>query len=168
MEPELEDKAAVIIECLSKSFNDKVAVDNLSLTMYEGQITALLGHNGAGKTTTMTMLTGLTRPSSGHCTIYGQDIGSDMKDIRGQIGICPQHSVLFDTLSVSEHLHLYCAIKGIPSEEAEAQVTDHIQMVGLTEKRHVYAMALSGGMKRKLSVAIALLGDSKVVFLDEA
>lgn len=84
---------------------------NLSLNLYEGQITAILGHNGAGKTTTMSILTGLFPPSSGTAMIYGNDIRHDMDIIRKSLGTCPQYNVLFDKLTVEEHLWFYALLK---------------------------------------------------------
>ncbi|KDO19835.1 hypothetical protein SPRG_14935 [Saprolegnia parasitica CBS 223.65] len=143
----------------------KVAVHNLHVTMYAGQITAFLGHNGAGKTTTISMLTGLFPPTKGTAYVFGKTITDDMDAIRASMGVCPQHDVLYDELSVLEHLQLYAALKGI--EDASAQIDAMVAEVGLVEKRHVASAKLSGGQKRKLSVAIALLGKSQVVFLDE-
>ena len=123
--------------------------------------------NGAGKTTTINMLTGLFQPTSGDATVYGRSIVTDMMGVRKLIGICPQHDVLFLTLTVSEHLRFYAALRGVPDSELDRVVTQKIAQVGLTEKTAVRAGSLSGGMKRKLSLAIALVGDSKAVFLDE-
>ena len=89
----------------------KVAVDNLSLNMYKGQITALLGHNGAGKTTTMSILTGLFTATSGEAHINGYNISNEMDLIRRSLGICPQHNVLFDRLTVAEHLAFFAMLK---------------------------------------------------------
>ncbi|CAK4506217.1 unnamed protein product [Aphanomyces euteiches] len=146
---------------------EKVAVHCLDLTMYAGQITALLGHNGAGKTTTISMLTGLYPPTSGTAYVFGKTITQDMDELRGSMGVCPQHDVLYDELTVEQHLQLYAALKNVAPSEVEDQVTHMINEVGLTEKRHVWSKKLSGGQKRKLSVAIALIGQSQVVFLDE-
>ncbi|RHY33240.1 hypothetical protein DYB32_001770 [Aphanomyces invadans] len=145
----------------------KVAVHSLNLTMYAGQITALLGHNGAGKTTTISMLTGLYPPSRGDATVFGKSIRTDMDELRGYMGVCPQHDVLYDDLTVHQHLELYATLKNVPADDVFSQVNLFIQEVGLTEKRHVMAKKLSGGQKRKLCVAIALIGHSRVVFLDE-
>lgn len=145
----------------------KTAVDRLSLTMYEGQITALLGHNGAGKTTTISMLTGLLAPSGGDATIYGKSIKESMDELRSMMGVCPQHNVLWDDLTVKEHLQYFGGIKGVSPEQLDSVVRTSIQEVGLVEKTNVVSGSLSGGQKRKLSVAIALIGDSKIVFLDE-
>ena len=93
------------------SRNKKIAVDTLSLNMYKGQITALLGHNGAGKTTIMSILTGLYTPTTGSAYINGYNVLSDMNLIRRSMGICPQHNVLFDRLTVSEHLTFFCMLK---------------------------------------------------------
>ena len=145
----------------------KVAVDNLNITMFSGQITALLGHNGAGKTTAISMLTGLISPDAGTAIIEGLDINENINEIRRDLGVCPQHDVLFPDLSVVEHLTMFAAFKGVSRGKVKDEVEMMIQAVGLTEKRHTYSKELSGGQKRKLSVGIAFIGGSKVVFLDE-
>lgn len=145
----------------------KIAVDGLNLTMFSGQITALLGHNGAGKTTAIAMLTGLIPPDSGTAMIEGVDITENMNEIRRHLGVCPQHDVLFPELTVSEHLTMFASFKGVPRGEIRDEVNRMIESVGLTEKKNVAAKLLSGGQKRKLSVSIAFIGGSRVVFLDE-
>jgi ATP-binding cassette, subfamily A (ABC1), member 3 len=139
------------------------------LTMYEGQIFVLLGHNGAGKTTTASMITGLLPPTSGSISVYGRNVPEDLDDVRYDIGmgVCPQHDVLYHDLTVEEHLKLFAGIKGVPSKDVNQAVQETIATVGLTEKVKALASSLSGGMKRKLSVGIALIGGSKVVILDE-
>ncbi|KAF0687881.1 hypothetical protein As57867_020372, partial [Aphanomyces stellatus] len=137
------------------------------MTMYKNQITCLLGHNGAGKTTLISMLTGMIPASSGDATVNGLSLNGDLNEIRRSLGMCPQHDVLYTELTVQEHLMFYGKIKGYTGKALELEVEQKIVEVGLTEKRHVYSNELSGGMKRKLSLAIALLGDSKIVFLDE-
>ncbi|KAL4144394.1 hypothetical protein PRNP1_013527 [Phytophthora ramorum] len=163
---------AVVIAGLRKEFSvpggTKIAVDGLRLKLYEGQITCLLGHNGAGKTTVMSMLTGMTAPSNGNAWVRGYSIATDMRFIRHSLGYCPQHSVLYPDLTVKEHLIFYGRLKGITDRsELAMEVTRKINEVGLKDKSHVQSHALSGGMQRKLSLAIAFLGDSSVVFLDE-
>uniref|UniRef100_K3WG92 ABC transporter domain-containing protein n=1 Tax=Globisporangium ultimum (strain ATCC 200006 / CBS 805.95 / DAOM BR144) TaxID=431595 RepID=K3WG92_GLOUD len=172
MKQQEHDGRAVVIENLRKEFDvpggKKLAVKGLSLKLYEGQITCLLGHNGAGKTTLMSMLTGMLPPTSGTAWVNGYSITKDMGRIRQSLGYCPQHSVLYPELTVEEHLRFYGHVKGLHDPVAlSLEVKKKIEEVGLTEKRHVLSHALSGGMKRKLSLAIALLGDSRVVFLDE-
>ncbi|KDO35467.1 hypothetical protein SPRG_00314 [Saprolegnia parasitica CBS 223.65] len=145
----------------------KVAVHGLDLTMYKNQITCLLGHNGAGKTTLISMLTGMIPASGGDATFNGLSLRNDLSELRQSLGMCPQHDVLYAELTVEEHLIFYGRIKGFSGKALTEEVADKIAEVGLTEKRHVASSELSGGMKRKLSLAIALLGDSKIVFLDE-
>ncbi|POM78146.1 ATP-binding cassette (ABC) Superfamily, partial [Phytophthora palmivora] len=130
---------------------EKVAVQGLNLTMYKNQITCLLGHNGAGKTTLISMLTGMIAPSSGDAFFRGMSITEDMDEIRESLGLCFQHDVLFEELTVEEHLLFFGRIKGYRKTELEAVITRQIREVGLTEKRHVKSTELSGGMKRKLS-----------------
>ncbi|KAM3876265.1 phospholipid-transporting ATPase ABCA1 [Diretmus argenteus] len=145
----------------------KLAVNHLNLKFYEGQITSFLGHNGAGKTTTMSILTGLFPPTSGTVYIKGLDIRSDMDIIRRTLGVCPQHNVLFDILTVEEHVWFYGRLKGLSAAEVKAELDTLLDDVGLLHKRHEQTKNLSGGMQRKLSVAIAFVGGSKVVVLDE-
>eukprot|EP01114_Cavostelium_apophysatum_P013017 TRINITY_DN3066_c0_g1_i2.p1 TRINITY_DN3066_c0_g1~~TRINITY_DN3066_c0_g1_i2.p1 ORF type:complete len:1610 (-),score=443.90 TRINITY_DN3066_c0_g1_i2:33-4862(-) len=143
------------------------AVDHLSMRVYEGEIFALLGHNGAGKTTTISILTGLMNATSGTALVNGFDITTNMRQIRNSIGLCPQHDLLFDDLTVKEHLEFYGELKGITGEKLVSEVDALLKKVGLEEKKTTLSKSLSGGMKRKLSLAIALVGDPKVLFLDE-
>ncbi|KUF75756.1 ABC transporter A family member 1 [Phytophthora nicotianae] len=162
---------ALCVQGLRKVFpvpgGEKEAVKGLHLNMYSGQITCLLGHNGAGKTTLISMLTGVTPPTAGDATFHGLSIREDMDEVRESLGICFQHDVLYPELSVQDHLEFYARIKGYTGEELADEVTAKVREVGLVDKRTTMSSALSGGMKRKLSVAISLLGDSSLVFLDE-
>ncbi|XP_033748206.1 ATP-binding cassette sub-family A member 5-like isoform X2 [Pecten maximus] len=172
---DLRDKTAVRLLDIHKEFKSKEtkemvpAVNGLSLDIYEGQVTCLLGHNGAGKTTLVNMLTGLMPPTKGTASILGLNIanGLDMQKIRSMTGICPQHNILFDDLSSVEHLHLYGAIKGVSDSRLQSEAEKALQNVDLYKERNTFAKNLSGGQKRKLCVAIALIGDPKIIFLDE-
>uniref|UniRef100_A0A8C4NQE0 P-type phospholipid transporter n=1 Tax=Dicentrarchus labrax TaxID=13489 RepID=A0A8C4NQE0_DICLA len=159
----------VYIENLVKVYSNgnKLAVDGLSLRFYNGQITSFLGHNGAGKTTTMSILTGLFPPTSGTAYILGKDIRTELSTIRQNLGVCPQHNVLFSMLTVEEHIWFYGRLKGLPEEMVKAEMEQIVNDVGLPHKRQSRTNALSGGMQRKLSVALAFVGGSKVVILDE-
>ncbi|XP_063056412.1 retinal-specific phospholipid-transporting ATPase ABCA4-like [Engraulis encrasicolus] len=143
------------------------AVDSLNITFYESQITSFLGHNGAGKTTTLSILTGLFPPTSGTAYIYGHDIRTDMDIIRSSMGTCPQYNILFNNLTVEEHIFFYARLKGRSVDEAKNEVENMLMDLGLPNKRSEQAQNLSGGMQRKLSVAMAFVGGSKVVILDE-
>ncbi|XP_061463687.1 glucosylceramide transporter ABCA12 isoform X2 [Rhineura floridana] len=170
LEPEPTDlKVGVSLHGITKIYESKAAVQNLNLNFYEGNITSLLGHNGAGKTTTISILTGLFPASSGTIFVYGKDIRTDQDIIRKNMGICMQHNVLFSYLTMKEHLLLYGYIK-VPhwsKQELHNEVQRTLKETGLYNHRHKLAGSLSGGMKRKLSISIALLGGSKVVILDE-
>ncbi|CAN9502757.1 unnamed protein product [Ophioblennius macclurei] len=159
----------VQIQDLVKVFDgsSRPAVNSLSINFYEGQITSFLGHNGAGKTTTMSILTGLYPPTSGTAYINGRDITTDIDIIRTSLGMCPQYNILFKHLTVEEHILFYSLLKGRSRAEAEREVEDMLVDLGLPHKRDDEAQNLSGGMQRKLSVAMAFVGGSKVVILDE-
>ncbi|XP_068617160.1 ATP-binding cassette sub-family A member 2 [Brachionichthys hirsutus] len=159
----------VCIDELTKVYKtgSKLALNKLSLNLHENQVVSFLGHNGAGKTTTMSILTGLFPPTSGSATIYGHDIRTEMERIRQNLGMCPQHNVLFDKLSVEEHLWFYSRLKGMAEDDINKEMDKMIVDLELSNKRHSLVQTLSGGMKRKLSVAIAFVGGSRAVILDE-
>eukprot|EP01035_Chromulina_nebulosa_P017263 gene17263-22795_t len=158
------------IEKLRKLFGSQVAVNNIDVDLYENQIFALLGHNGAGKTTTINMLTGLISPDYGMETrahIYGSSIETDMQAIRRSMGVCPQHDVLFEHLTVREHILLTAQLKGFSYEMANEEAVKLTTLFHLDKRLDHTGSELSGGQKRKLSVAMAVSGGSKFVVLDE-
>uniref|UniRef100_A0A1I8Q220 ABC transporter domain-containing protein n=1 Tax=Stomoxys calcitrans TaxID=35570 RepID=A0A1I8Q220_STOCA len=152
---------------LKKRFGDKHAVKGLSVNMYEDEITVLLGHNGAGKTTTISMLTGMFPPTSGTAILNGSDIRTNIEGARMSLGLCPQHNVLFDDLTVADHLIFFSRLKGLKGDAITQEVNKYIRMIELEDKANVASSKLSGGMKRKLSVCCALTGNTKVVMCDE-
>jgi ABC-type multidrug transport system ATPase subunit len=152
---------------LSGSGHQVNAVLPLHLALYEGQITGLLGPNGAGKSTTIAMLTGLTPPTSGDALIMGHSLRHSLADARRTLGVCPQMNVLFPALTCMEHLRIYAAIKGVAAGEVESAAVEKLREVGLEAKANERSAALSGGMKRRLQMALALVGPSRVVLLDE-
>lgn len=165
-------KPGITIKKLRKEFKTlggktKVAVEDVSLTCYEGQCTVLLGHNGAGKTTTMSVLTGVYAPSAGYAEVGGWDIATNLKKAREEIGLCPQHNMLFIDLTVLQHLLFFGRLKGMTTKDARKEAEELMQRLELKEKKNMFGNQLSGGMKRKLCLAIALIGGSKVVILDE-
>lgn len=163
-----DKKAGIKIRGLRKVYGKKVAVNDLNLNIFEDQITVLLGHNGAGKSTTMSMLTGLFPPTSGTAFINGHDIRNDLNIIRNSLGLCPQHNVLFNELTVREHIVFFTKLKGIKGKkEIEVEIEKYVNLLGLGGKMDAQSKTLSGGMKRKLSIGIALCGDSKIVMCDE-
>ncbi|CAD6242712.1 GSCOCT00009542001.2-RA-CDS [Cotesia congregata] len=171
---EMKGREAIRIVDLYKSYQkcrkpEIKAVNGINLTIYEGQITAILGHNGAGKTTLFNILTGLTAPTAGTALIFGYDVrdSNDMQIIRSMTGVCPQHDILFDLLTPREHLEFFAAVRGIPNSMIELEVKKTLKDIDLTEKADTFAKYLSGGQKRKLSVGIAIIGDPKIIILDE-
>ena len=129
-------------------------------------ILALLGQNGAGKSTTISMLSGLTPASGGDALLYNYSVKKSISTIRKMMGICPQHDILFDDLTAREHIELYAGLKGVPKEEQEVLIQERLQLVRLLNVADVRAGTYSGGMKRRLSLVIATIGDPKIIFLD--
>lgn len=165
---QLRSSIKVIIQGLRKRYNDgKVAVKYLDLTLLEGQITCLLGANGAGKSTTISIMTGMITPTAGDIEVYGESLRYNLPKIRHMIGMCPQQNVQFDICTVKEHLYFFGTIKGLSCSELSNAVDEMMKDVGLSEKKDTIARNLSGGMRRKLSLAIALIGNPKLVLLDE-
>uniref|UniRef100_A0A8D2J6Y0 ABC transporter domain-containing protein n=1 Tax=Varanus komodoensis TaxID=61221 RepID=A0A8D2J6Y0_VARKO len=141
----------------------------LSLNIYEGQITAVLGHSGAGKTTLLNILSGLSQPSDGSTTICTYNISKreDMKQIREMLGVCPQFNIQFEFLTVKENLKTFAKIKGIPSKDVDKEVQNILTLLDIGAIQDTQANRLSGGQKRKLSLGITFLGDPQVLLLDE-
>mmetsp|Transcript_26129 Transcript_26129/g.35915 ORF Transcript_26129/g.35915 Transcript_26129/m.35915 type:complete len:1375 (+) Transcript_26129:1-4125(+) len=165
-------KPTVVVNSLRKTYGGQVAVNDLSFKMYENQIFALLGHNGAGKTTTISMLTGLTSPDmflgeNRGASVYGHNILTDMDQVRYSMGVCPQHDVLFEKLTVREHILFFAQLKGVSYEEANEEAIALATLFHLDQRMDHLGQELSGGQKRKLSVAIAVCGKSKFIVLDE-
>nr|UOU03308.1 ATP-binding cassette subfamily A1-like 1 [Brachionus rubens] len=159
----------VEIEKLHKVYSrgNNHALKGLSVKFYRDEISAFLGHNGAGKSTTMHLLTGLYSPTSGHAKIDGLDITESMDMIRKSIGFVPQYNVLFPGMTVKEHLWFFARLKGLDRESTKKEMEKMLDDTGLRPKKNEFSRNLSGGMQRKLSVAIAFVGGSKTVILDE-
>ncbi|KAI8051265.1 hypothetical protein BDF22DRAFT_692827 [Syncephalis plumigaleata] len=165
---EYSQLAPVVVKHMRKVYpNGKVAVKDITMAIEPNQVFGLLGPNGAGKTSLIHILTGLYAPTSGQAWLNGLNIATEMQDIYRTIGICPQHDILWDDLTVEEHLYFYARLKGVSPKDEDAAVTQAIEYVILQQFRHRLSKGLSGGEKRRLSIAISLIGDPGVVFLDE-
>ncbi|XP_071620225.1 ATP-binding cassette sub-family A member 9-like isoform X2 [Heliangelus exortis] len=173
MPPGFDGKEAIRINNITKIYKKKdkstEALRGLSLNIYEGQITALLGHSGSGKSSLLHVLSGFSSPSSGSAMIYNHKVSEvqDMEGIRTMVGICPQFNLHFEALTVKENLRIFAHIKGIQWKEVEQEVQKVLVMLDLTDLQDIRADALSGGQKRKLSLGIAVLGNPQVLLLDE-
>ena len=172
LDPEIDAKEQakhfLKIDNLQKEYeNGFKAVNGLNVKMYTDQIFCLLGHNGAGKTTTISMLTGLIHSSGGSVSLFGDDVFQDMDTARKTMGVCPQHDVLFDLLTPEEHMDIFYEFKGADKSNKKQEIKSLLEDIGVADKGKNLAYQLSGGNKRKLSVAIALCGGSKFVLLDE-
>lgn len=145
----------------------KVAVKNMYLDICHGEITAILGHNGAGKTTLMNMLTGMFSPTAGTAMVNGHDLITDMTGVRSSLGLCPQFNIFFPAFTIREHLVFFAGMKGVPRNEINKEVDKIIETLRFGSYANNFPTELSGGWKRRLSVAIALIGGSECVILDE-
>lgn len=150
-----------------KSFTSKMAVNHLWLDIYENQLTVLLGHNGAGKSTTMNMITGFFGPDLGSIYLNGFNVATETSQARRSVGLCPQENIYFNELTVDEHLKLFALLKDFSYFKVEKEVNYVLDLLALQEKRNCLADDLSGGMKRKLALGIALIGDTQILILDE-
>lgn len=158
---------AIKIEGLTKKYKDVVAVDGLSLTVGQGELFSLLGVNGAGKTTTIKMLSCLTEPSAGDAWLLGKSIRSDTAAVKALIAVSPQETAVAAGLSVHENLELICGVYGFPKERRNAKIREMVSLLGLDGVINKKAGKLSGGWQRRLSIAMALIGEPRILFLDE-
>ena len=158
---------AIEIKNLCKKYKDVVAVDDLCLNIDSGELFSLLGVNGAGKTTTIKMLCGLTAPTNGDALLNGNSIITDTTAVKNIIAISPQETAVAPALSVKENLELMCGIYGFGKETARQKIDELTTLLGLKDVIGKKAGKLSGGYQRKLSIAMALICDPKILFLDE-
>lgn len=154
-------------ENLEKTFGKRKAVDGLSLTVREGELFSLLGQNGAGKTTTIRMLCGLVKPTGGDAFLNGHSIVTQPEKVHPVINVSPQETAVSPRLTVEENLRLTSEIYGFSRKEAAEKAEEMMQRFDLTGRRADRAKNLSGGLMRKLSIAMALITSPKVLFLDE-
>uniref|UniRef100_A0A8C6QYA3 ATP-binding cassette, sub-family A member 6 n=2 Tax=Nannospalax galili TaxID=1026970 RepID=A0A8C6QYA3_NANGA len=171
--PELQGKEAIRVRNVKKEYKGESgrveALKGLFFDIYESQITAILGHSGAGKSSLLNTLSGLSVPTAGLVTIYNKNLSEiqDLKEIRKITGVCPQHNIQFDTLTVKENLVLFAKIKGIHPQEVEQEVQQILLELDMHNIQDKLAGHLSEGQKRKLTFGIAILGDPQILLLDE-
>lgn len=156
---------AILAEELSRRFDGRLAVDRLSLAVYEGEVFGFLGPNGAGKTTTVRMLAGLIAPTSGRALIAGVDVVAEPQRVRSLVGVLTESPGLYEKLSVWQNLQFYADLYGLAP--STPQIERYLRLFDLWERRFDPVSALSKGMKQKLALARSLLHDPKVLFLDE-
>ncbi|MBQ0042178.1 MAG: ABC transporter ATP-binding protein [Lachnospiraceae bacterium] len=159
--------AAIEIINLRKEFGSKTAVNDLNLTVNEGEIFAFLGVNGAGKTTTIRMLTGLTKPTSGDAKVLGYSILTQLDEVKKIGNLSPQETSVAPNLTVKENLEFIAGIYGFSKEISKEKANEMIELFGLEEVENSKAKTLSGGWQRKVSIAMALITEPKVLYLDE-
>lgn len=159
--------SAVITKGLTKRYGKKTAVDHINLEIEDGELFALLGVNGAGKTTTVRMLTCLSEPHEGEALVNGHSVLTEKDAVKAVVGISPQDTAVAEKLTVRENLELMAKVAGFSKEKTEEKINDMIETFDMEEVEDSRAKTLSGGWKRKLSIAMALISDPKVLFLDE-
>ena len=152
---------------LVKRYKDIVAVDYLELEIEEGEMFSLLGVNGAGKTTTIKMLTCLTKPDEGEAFVGGHSVMNEAESVKRLIGISPQETAIAPNLSVKENLELICGIHGFSREKTESKIIELSEKFSLDSVLKRKAGKLSGGWQRRISIAMALIGEPRILFLDE-
>ncbi len=158
---------AIEIKGLTKKYKDVIAVDNLTLSVGEGELFSLLGVNGAGKTTTIKMLSCLTKPTSGDALLKGKSICKDTAAVKSIIAVSPQETAVAAGLSVFENLELMCGVHGFTKEKKAAKIRELTELLGLGSVIRKKAGKLSGGWQRRLSIAMALISQPQILFLDE-
>jgi ABC-2 type transport system ATP-binding protein len=159
----MSNEYAISVEALTKRYGALLAVDDVSFTVRRGELFAFLGPNGAGKTTTVEIICAIRSPTSGTVRVLGMDVTQQKRDIIPRIGVLPQGGSSFDRITVRESIQYYARLFGIQNPDIDGL----INLTDLTDKRDVQFKYLSGGMKQRLGIAIALVNDPEVVFLDE-
>ena len=158
---------AIRTDGLTKRYKDIVAVDQLSLQVKQGELFSLLGVNGAGKTTTIKMLSCLAQPTGGDAFLNGKSICKDTAAVKSLIAVSPQETAVASGLSVRENLELMCGVHGFTKDKQNAKIAELTKLLGLESVIKKKAGKLSGGWQRRLSIAMALISEPEILFLDE-
>lgn len=158
---------AITTHNLTKRYKDLLAVDNLNLSVLKGELFSLLGVNGAGKTTVIKMLSCLSSPTDGDAFLNGKSIRKNSADVKSVIAVSPQETAVAPLLSVLENLELICGVHGFSKEKTDKKVTEMTELLGLDTVGNKKAGKLSGGWQRRLSIAMALISEPEILFLDE-
>ncbi len=158
---------AIVTSKLTKKYKDVIAVESLNLTIKSGELFALLWVNGAGKTTTIKMLACLVKPTSGDAFFNGKSILTESDAIKSFIAVSPQETAIAQGLSVKENLELMCGVHGFSREKCNVKIAEITELFGLSTVLSKRAGKLSGGWQRRLSIAMALISEPQILFLDE-
>jgi ABC-2 type transport system ATP-binding protein len=161
------NESAITINNLTKKFEDKTALENLSLEVQKGELFGLLGPNGAGKTTMISVICGLIKPTSGTAQILGYDIQNDLSKIKEQIGVCIQETAIYPYLTGKENMELFGKLYGMNKKSIKERTELLLDKMALTDDAKRVTAKYSGGMKRRLSLALALIHNPQIAFLDE-
>lgn len=158
---------AISVQGLTKKYRDVTAVESLNMDIHGGELFALLGVNGAGKTTTIKMLSCLTRPTAGDAVLLGSSISAQSREVKSVIAVSPQETAVAPNLSVRENLMLMAGVHGFSREKTREKTEEFLESFGLGSVEKKRARTLSGGWQRRLSIAMALISEPKILFLDE-
>lgn len=161
------NRLVIVIESLVKKFEDITALDGLSLQVEKGELFGLLGPNGAGKTTTINILCGLIKPTNGSATVGGYDVLKEPAKVKELIGVCPQETAIYPYLTGAENVELFGNLHAMNKETLKTRRDMLLEKMGLTQDAKRKAEKYSGGMKRRLSLILALIHDPQIAFLDE-
>lgn len=157
----------LILEGLTKKYDNKSVVDHISLQIEKGEIFGLLGPNGAGKSTTMNMICSLVKPTAGKVEAFGYNTKTDMKKIKLKLGYIPQELAIHGNLKAWENVELFTSLYGVKGESLKKAVTESLEFVGLEDKRNGFVKTFSGGMKRRLNIACAIGHKPELLIFDE-
>jgi ABC-2 type transport system ATP-binding protein len=164
----MDERPAIIeVKGLTRRFGDRAAVDDVTFSVYEGEVFAFLGPNGSGKSTTIRMLCGILTPTAGEGRVLGYDVATDGERIKQSIGYMSQRFALYEDLTVKENLEFYAGVYEVPKRERRARIEELIEMAGLTGREGQLTGTLSGGWKQRLALGCAIAHHPKLLFLDE-
>lgn len=161
------EEAAIVIDNLTKKFEDVTAVDGLSLRVEKGKLFGLLGPNGAGKTTTVNVLSCLLKPTSGSISVRGYDVEKNPNEVRKLIGVCPQDTAVFSYLTGRENVELFGNLHAMTKEELKKRADELLDKMGLASDANRRVGKYSGGMRRRINLIMAVVHDPEIAFLDE-